>query len=189
MAMTRLIPITLICLLSGCATLSEDECRSANWFDIGLRDGHEGLPFTRIDEHREACSKFAISPDALRYRDGHAEGLNDYCRLGNAVRTGLRGQRYQGVCPGELGSRFAEYNEAAWQVYRIRQEIERVDNHLTSLERQLLDGKLSDRKRDELRMEIRSLDRDLFMLRMDLHRQEAILDRMMDALLRQADKP
>ncbi len=182
--MIRLIPIALISLLAGCATLSEDECRSADWYSIGLRDGHEGQPFTRIDEHREACAKHHISPDAARYRDGHAEGLIDYCRLGNAVSTGLRGERYQGVCPGEPGRRFDEYNEAAWQVYRIRQDIDRLDSQITRLERQLLDSKVTKRRRDECRMEIRRLDQDMFMLRMDLHRQEGFLSRMMDAQLR-----
>lgn len=190
--MHRLVQLLLIGSLllgSGCATLSEDECRSADWYDIGLSDGHEGQPFTRIDQHREACAKHQISPDAARYRDGHSEGLGDYCQLGNAIRTGLRGERYQGVCPGEPGKQFGEYNEAGYRVYRVRQEIDRVDNQISYLERLLLDRKQSDRKRDDLRMEIRNLDRDLFMLRMDLHRQEAILDRMMDTLLRQADKP
>ena len=57
--------------MSGCATLNESECQSANWEIIGLEDGSKGRNTSYIGEHREACSEYRIAPDLTSYIKGH----------------------------------------------------------------------------------------------------------------------
>ena len=57
----------------GRATLSEDECRSADWNQIGRRDGLRGSPAARLEEHIGACSKLGIRPDAAQYTAGRTD--------------------------------------------------------------------------------------------------------------------
>jgi hypothetical protein len=49
--------------LSGCASISADECRSANWQDIGIRDGANGQPEEYLIQHSTACAKVGVTPD------------------------------------------------------------------------------------------------------------------------------
>ena len=71
-----------ILIVSGCATLNEEECLTANWQIIGLEDGSEGHLETYLGKHREACAKYGVTPDLEQYRIGHAEGVQSFCTPG-----------------------------------------------------------------------------------------------------------
>jgi hypothetical protein len=42
--------------LSGCATLSEEECAMSDWHTIGFEDGSRGYTADRLGDHRRACA-------------------------------------------------------------------------------------------------------------------------------------
>lgn len=180
MSPRTLIVCTGLAILSGCATLDEGECRTADWYELGSRDGLAGQPLSRLHEHRKACAEYGVAPVEQRYRDGRDAGLREYCRLDNAVRLGLKGERYEGVCPPHIDPSFRDYNDAAYAVHQTKAEIGRIDALLDDKEKQLLDKKLSDAKRNELRKEIREQDRKRDNLRDELRQQERQLDWMMD---------
>lgn len=178
--MTRHLSTLLAALLlAGCATMSEDECRSADWYDVGLRDGLDGKPASLLRKHADACAEYGIQPGGPRYQEGRAEGLRRYCRLENAFESGLDGRKYQGVCPPDVDFSFRRYNEAAYEVYQLRRDIDAAHNEIDTMERRLDDKKLSDDKRADLRRDIRELERKLDRLRIDLHNSERRLDRLM----------
>jgi hypothetical protein len=60
-------------LLSGCAAMSETDCRRADWYDLGFRDA---IFVTRPQEavYAEACEKHGVKVDAARYVQGWTEG-------------------------------------------------------------------------------------------------------------------
>ncbi len=167
-------------ILTGCATLSREQCLHGDWYSIGLADGQLGQPMNRIDQHASACAQYGVAPADREYMEGRAQGLRDYCRFDNAFATGLRGQRYQGVCPPEMDAAFNRYNAAAYEIYRIRQELDSVDSQLSSLEYRLGDHKQSDEDRRSIRAEIRELDRRRDRLRDDLYFSERQLDQLED---------
>jgi hypothetical protein len=167
-------------LLTGCATMNESECRTANWFDVGMRDGLNGEPASRLYEHNKSCSEFGIRPQEQRYSEGRNKGLREYCRLGNAFETGLKGQQYKGVCPAAIDLQFRRYNDTAYQVYRLRNDTESARYRLEDKKRHLHDKNLTDEQHDALRREIRDLDRQFDRLSDDLRTTENELDRMMD---------
>ena len=47
--------------LSGCATMSGDECLTSDWNAIGYEDGARGYTADRIGKHRKACAKHGVS--------------------------------------------------------------------------------------------------------------------------------
>ena len=49
------VPLALL-LLASCATLSEEECRAADWYQIGVNDGAEGRATDYVESHRRACA-------------------------------------------------------------------------------------------------------------------------------------
>ena len=69
--------IALLALVAGCATMSENECRTTNWYDRGQYDGLLGLQ-ARIDQYAYLCSKYQAQPAAQAYLAGWAEGYSEY---------------------------------------------------------------------------------------------------------------
>ena len=61
--------------LTGCMSMDAAECRGANWFDIGYRDGSRGLQWTTDVIYENQCGKHGVQPDAAAYRKGWQEGL------------------------------------------------------------------------------------------------------------------
>jgi hypothetical protein len=101
---TLLLPLVL--LLSGCAALNEQQCRTLSSTTIGEQDGRSGYPTSRFDDNQKACARYQLTLDRDAYLAGRAHGLENYCTPDNGSRVGLRGERYYGVCPREREDAF-----------------------------------------------------------------------------------
>lgn len=170
----------MVVFLAGCASLSREQCRLGDWRGIGMADGRAGEPAERLDQHSRACSEYGIRIDGQQYLDGYTQGLNEYCRLDNAFESGLRGRRYQHVCPPDIDALFERCNRAAYEVYRIKRDLDRLEGQIDSLEFRLRGKGLADNDRRQLRSDLRELDRRYEWLRTDLYSSQRFLDRLMD---------
>lgn len=111
--------ISALLTLVGCssATLSKEDCLRGDWYNLGVQDGTEGKTAGEFNLHQQACFEYAVSPDQKQYLAGREKGLVDYCKIENAVTTGLNGRLYQGVCPKEVDEAFRKQNLAAYNLY------------------------------------------------------------------------
>jgi hypothetical protein len=78
--------VAFTCLtLGGCVTMDASECRSANWQEIGFRDGMYGLQ--RMDMvYDDRCEKHGAKLDTAAYVTGWQDGHWDYeKRAGNSI--------------------------------------------------------------------------------------------------------
>jgi len=157
--------------MAGCASMSEKECLSANWADQGYRDGRAGQPLARLEEHREACAKVGVIPDVKQYHAGRDRGVLEYCTPASAVREGRLGRSYRNACPMRLEGVFLEYHDLGYRAYQAEQRVESLDREMQRTQRSL-DKEKSERKRRELRNELRDLDRRLYRARMELRDEE-----------------
>ena len=105
-------------LVSGCSTLNEDECRSADWNGIGFLDGSRGLPPERLAKHRGACARVGISPDVEAYTAGRDLGLELYCTPSKGFTAGLTNV-YHDVCPRHLENDFLRAFEDGRKVRKL----------------------------------------------------------------------
>jgi hypothetical protein len=64
-------------LVAGCAGLSEGECRSANWAELGRRDGSMGT-YLQIDQHAHHCGQFGVKVDEQAYMTAWREAYADW---------------------------------------------------------------------------------------------------------------
>jgi len=64
--------------LAGCVSMDAAECRGANWFDIGYRDGLAGLQWTTDAIYENQCSRHGVTLDADEYRKGWQDGKWEY---------------------------------------------------------------------------------------------------------------
>jgi len=73
--MRSLFALALVSLtLVGCAGMDAAECRGADWYRIGFRDGIYGMQ--RMDyQYAEQCGKHGTQPDAAAYVKGWQEGV------------------------------------------------------------------------------------------------------------------
>jgi len=171
--------LACLALLSGCSTLSEQECRSADWYLLGVKDGKQGELASLLDEHKESCTRYGIRPDENRYLAGREAGLKQYCQPGNAFSSGMNGEEYKGVCPPDVDAAFRRNNTAALEVYNSRKKIEEIDRQLSRKEHELTEKDTPEKEKIHLREEIRDIDRKRDRLRSDLHYQERELDHLM----------
>lgn len=161
----------LLVLLGGCASMSEKDCLHANWTDQGYRDGRQGYPLTRVEDHREACAKVGVIPDLARYRSGHARGVLEYCTPGTAVAEGRSGRPYRNACPASLEGEFLDYHQMGMRVYHAQQRVDTLNRESGQLQR-TLDKEKNETKRRRLRNDLKDLDRRLRDARDALHYEE-----------------
>src|SRR5690606_13231192 len=59
-----LLAAGVLLALSGCASMTPEECLHADWYEKGMQDGLRGQPRAYVEDHREACGKVGVVPNA-----------------------------------------------------------------------------------------------------------------------------
>ncbi len=118
-----IISIVAILGLSGCATMSADECAMSDWHTIGFEDGAMGYTADRVSNHRKACAKHGVAPDFESYQAGRSEGLRQYCQPSRGFNVGASGSRYNGVCPGDMEPDFVDAYNSGHRLYNLRASV------------------------------------------------------------------
>lgn len=163
--LARLLCILLIAALSGCATLSEQECRSADWYAIGLEDGAQGYTLSRLGEHRKACSEFRIAPRPDDYAAGHTQGLKRFCTYERGLAEGRAGRSYAGACPAHLADAFLDGHRRGKRIHERERRLDEVRGEIRKVEKALKKGIADERERAR---EVARLS--------DLHREAARIE-------------
>lgn len=122
----------LLMLLSGCATMSKDECKQADWYLKGVEDATQGYALDRVVEHGKACARVKIAPDMKDYREGHAKGARLYCVPEKGYSEGRKGSAYNGICPVEVESKFLRAYREGQELYNIQRNIDRMVSQISN---------------------------------------------------------
>lgn len=124
--------VFLVALLSGCATMSKDECKLADWYLKGVEDATQGYSLERAVEHGKACARVNIVPDMKEYREGHAKGARLYCVPEKGYSEGRKGSAYNGICPVELENKFLRAYKDGQELYNIQRNIDRMASQISN---------------------------------------------------------
>jgi Protein of unknown function (DUF2799) len=137
--------LVAVAALSGCNSMSAQECQATDWRTVGYEDGVNGYTGDRIGRYRNACSEHGVTPDLAEYQAGREHGLRDFCKPVNGFHVGARGGGYSGVCPGELDAPFVEAYQTGRHLYTLRSrvgstadEIDAMRNEMEQLDRNLV---------------------------------------------------
>lgn len=180
-------------LIGGCATLSEPECRNADWYMIGIEDGMNGRLSSRIGEHRKACSQYNITPNINAYQNGHADGVIQFCTEAKGFATGKEGQTYNGVCPSGLEDTFLkgyrigkdfhalsyEIEQSTIAIDSFEKQIEELEKDISEKEKHLVNGKTTKTERKHLLEKIKEKQKELGELEtktLDLEKNRAVME-------------
>ena len=130
--------------LSGCASMSSDECVASDWNAIGYEDGARGYGTDRFGQHRKACAKHGVTADFSGYQAGRDQGLIEYCQPYRGFSVGSNGGSYNGVCSVGLEADFLDAYNAGHHLYTLRSNVNRATSQIQSKESELdrIDDKL-----------------------------------------------
>jgi hypothetical protein len=167
-----------LCLwLAGCATMTVDECKAANWGDVGLRDGLAGAALSVLNDRVKDCAEAKVAVDTPRYLQGRDQGLLQYCRIENAAPLGLNGKSYDGVCPPVVDLEFRRRYKVGRDVHVARNELNSLESRRGSAEDRLRSAANDDDRR-RARDALRDLDADMRRARDRVRDAEWVLDRL-----------
>lgn len=158
-------------VLSGCATMSGDECTASDWVAVGYSDGARGYTADRLSKYNKACAKHGVTPDFREYQAGREEGLREFCQPGNGFSLGERGGHYNGVCAAELEPQFLDayrvgshlhslrsnVNSASSRIAAKENELKRVKDDIRAKEAQLIDDETTTQDRILLLADLKDL--------------------------------
>lgn len=150
--------------LSGCNSMSAQECLATDWRTVGYEDGVNGYAGDRIGRYRNACSEHGVTPNLDAYQAGRDQGLHEFCKPVNGFRVGARGGGYSGVCPADLAPPFVDAYQSGRQLYTLRSrvsstqseiysmhtELEQIDRNLVSIGAQMVDPTVTNEQRAQL---------------------------------------
>lgn len=152
--------LTAAATLAGCNTLSEKECRNADWVRIGQQDGANGYTAARIDEHAKACGEIGIKPDARAYARGREQGLQSYCQPLVGRSKGAEGASYYGVCTGPGEAAFMRGYSVGKQIHDLKKLQDGNRRQRKELTDQLAKKDIKEDETKRIRRDLDRLDQD-----------------------------
>jgi hypothetical protein len=122
----------LLLVLAGCSGMSQQACLSSDWRTVGFEDGTVGRSEATIANYQRQCAEHGVQPNLDAYREGHAQGVEVYCKAGNGFEVGHSGAVYQGVCPKDSEPAFlANYNQGH-RLYEFEAAVRNIDSQIAS---------------------------------------------------------
>ncbi len=67
-------------LAAGCVSMTDAECRAANWYSLGERDGLQYGLRPHIDQYAFHCAKHGVHASEPDYMAGWVEGYREFIR-------------------------------------------------------------------------------------------------------------
>lgn len=120
-----------LALSAGCATLSEQQCLTVDWWQLGGTDAMAGHAPYQVERHRQACAGIGVEPDVQQWQEGYAQALPRFCVGTHGYRIGSQNGGYHGQCPADLEAGFVAGLQLGQELYeldlRIREQDIEVD--------------------------------------------------------------
>ena len=172
--------------LSGCATMSGDECATSDWTAVGYEDGSRGYTTERFGKHRKACAKHGITPDFQAYQQGRSQGLVEFCQPSRGFNLGASGGHYNGVCNVDLEPEFLDAYRVGQRLYTLRSYVSSASSQIYNKEYELESIEESVREKEALLIGEETTTADRVLLLADLKRlseRTGELESEIDALI------
>jgi len=149
---SQLRAVTLILVvplwITACATLNEAQCETANWQDLGQRNGQQGRPASYVAEHEKACSGYGLPVDSTAWRAGWETGIRQYCTVENGLQVGRDGAHYAQSCPADVAPGFLRGYTVGERVHAARVDRDLVRDAIDSLTTSIVDASDATKRSD-----------------------------------------
>jgi hypothetical protein len=133
--------ILAIAALSGCASMSSEECVNSDWVAVGYEDGSRGYTTDRFGSRRKACAKHGVTADFQAYCDvALEEEFLDAYKVGHQL-YGLR----------------SNVNGASSRIHSKEAELKRTKEEIRAKEADLISEDISTQDRVLLLADLKEL--------------------------------
>ena len=129
--------VLAIAVLSGCASMSSEECANSDWVAIGYEDGSRGYTTDKFGSRRKACAKHGVTADFKAYQQGREEGLVEFCQPSRGYSLGVSGGAYYGVCDVAMEADFLDAYRVGSQLHSLRSNVNNTSSRIYSKEAEL----------------------------------------------------
>jgi len=65
-------------LCAGCMHMSESECRAADWYQVGYRDGDTYGLRPQVDQYAHLCRAYGLQTPEAIYMAGWVDGFREW---------------------------------------------------------------------------------------------------------------
>ncbi|GAM75993.1 ATPase [Vibrio ishigakensis] len=124
----------VVTTMAGCASMSPEECKAANWHQVGYQDGQQGENPQIINDYTQDCAEAKVVVDRIEWTKGFHEGTKVYCDPSNGYQVGVEGREYYGVCENP---KFLKNYQMGKQEYQRQQRLNNLNAQIASLDDQI----------------------------------------------------
>ena len=124
--------------VSGCQTMSAEDCAAADWAALGYQDAASGGA-ERIAARTESCARAQVTPDADAYRNGFARGMVEFCQPPHGFTFASNGGTFNGQCPDALDKDFRAAYFDGQEVRRAEQAATDARSRVSTMESRIQD--------------------------------------------------
>ncbi|ENM5904709.1 DUF2799 domain-containing protein [Vibrio mimicus] len=121
-------------ILSACSSMTPEECRSANWQQIGYLDGQNGTNPAIINDYIKDCREAGVYPDQELWHRGFEQGTVLFCSPDNGYRVGKQGREYYGVCSSQ---QFLTNYQQGYQDYLVQKRLDEINKSIADIDLKL----------------------------------------------------
>jgi hypothetical protein len=129
--------VLAVAALSGCASMSSEECANSDWVAIGYEDGSRGYTTDKFGSRRVACAKHGVTADFKAYQEGREEGLVEFCQPSRGYNLGVRGGSYYGVCDVAMEEEFLDAYRVGLQLHSLRSNVNNANSRIYTKEAEI----------------------------------------------------
>lgn len=133
----RFLLVVSVVLLTGCASLSREECLTGDWHGIGYSDGLQGRAETYLQQHQQACAEHQIKINLDNYLAGREKGLQQFCLPANAYQQGRAGKTYNYVCPKAQEQAYLDAYNKGYAYYQQNEKVKKLQREINSEKRRI----------------------------------------------------
>ena len=163
--------VLVVAALSGCASMSSEECVNSDWVAVGYEDGSRGNTTDKFGTRRKACAKHGVTADFQAYQQGRSEGLVEFCQPSRGYNLGVNGGTYHGVCDIAMEEEFLDAYRVGYELHSLRSnvsnanskiyykeaELERIEDKIRAKEAELISDGVSTEDRILLLADLKDL--------------------------------
>lgn len=125
----------VIFAVSGCSSMTSEECLKADWYQVGYSDGVGGRNPNIIRSYQNDCKDVNVIPEYQQWLNGFERGTVLYCSPDNGYKVGYSGRTYHGVCDNNFLYKYELGKNARLRDDRLKEidfEIRRLTDKINS---------------------------------------------------------
>ncbi len=158
--------------LSGCATMTPEQCMTADWYQIGEMDGRQGQGLNHFADRASVCREAGYPADQRAWQSGWDQGIIYFCTEDSGFRHGLEGHSYGRVCPGPLEGDFMAGYDVGRNIHQIESSLRSAERDYDRIggryDRLVLDPEADQQELRRLQREMDRLERRIRQLELEL---------------------